>query len=214
MGVSLSAVSTTNVEYHEFHNVTVAPLPTTSAWGYGFVNGPSANAKGQLFSGCSVSWATSGFYLKNGSAHIDRCTGTGNGSKSVPPGVPGSGADVQLDNYTDVTTISRCDFEQSGAAVQVTNSSGQLVIAENRWGGVKGPYVFNIHGSGTSFRSNNVGLAPPAGAPPTQAFYPYGFESGFTASFSDGLWANSCIDNRYQAFRPFTVSGVETWRPF
>jgi hypothetical protein len=189
-GVSLSAKSTTNVEYHRFKRVRVSSGNNTSQWGFGFQVGPSANAKGHLFEECAVSWATSGFYLQNGSAHILRCTGT------------------------DAVVIEGCDFEQSGSAVQVTNANGQLAIEKNRWGGIIGPYAFNIHGSGTSFKSNNVGCAPPKGAPTTQAFYPWGYESGFSASFTDGWWGNGCADNRYLAFRSWTLAGVETWRPF
>jgi hypothetical protein len=133
-GVWISWQSKNNVEFCEFHDVTVDSISNVANWGNGFVVWSPFNAKQTRFIHCAVSYAANAFYWKGSGGSMEWCNGTGN-SADVRLG------DLGLNGPCDPVTIYYNRFENTtgvGVATSVVENC-PITVEGNVWDAFTGP---------------------------------------------------------------------------
>lgn len=156
----------TNNEFMHLEDCLFGSVASSVNWGVGVRFGGSSNGKTHLVRRCAITGATAAYWMGNGSARFEQCTGSGNG------------IDFQINAQSDPIAIEDCNFENSGMAVMahgVPNGAGlanaALAIRGCRWS-IAGPTVFDLKCRVASITDSKFISVAPAGAPLPIPFAP------------------------------------------
>jgi hypothetical protein len=169
--VDIARTSLTNGEFMVVEDTIFSVVKSTVNYGAAILVGPTSNSYSHTFRRCSITSATVGIHLQNGSATIDGCTGNGNTCS------------IAVDQSAATIYTRGCNFEHELMALR---GSGNFMLESNRWTFVGAGPVFNLTCQHGTMRRNVFLNANPGSVPSPAVFAP---NSGdFRVDLDENTW--------------------------